>query len=150
MPSYHREMCMYFYVSYNKFITTGVNSSPGQHGHHFTDNIFKCIFINEKLCILIWIPLNFVPMGPIDNESTSVQVMAWRRTGDKPLPEPMLIHFVDVALEGEELNLINIWQLHVNTSPTWTTSQSSIQCSFSITQWCQWCYKPIRSFILIR
>ena len=26
--------------------------------------------------------------GPIDNNSTLVQVMAWHRTGDKPFPEP--------------------------------------------------------------
>ena len=30
----------------------------------------------------------FVPKGPIDKKSALVQVMAWRRTGDKPfLPE---------------------------------------------------------------
>ena len=30
--------------------------------------------------------------GPIDNESSLVQVMAWRRTGNKPLPELMMTH----------------------------------------------------------
>ena len=30
------------------------------------DNIFKCIFLNEKFCILIKISLKFVPKGPID------------------------------------------------------------------------------------
>ena len=25
---------------------------PGQHGRHFADNIFICIFVNEKFCIL--------------------------------------------------------------------------------------------------
>ena len=45
-----------------------INSSlPGQNGHHFADNIFKCIFVNEKCCILIEIPLKFVPKGAIDN-----------------------------------------------------------------------------------
>ena len=34
------------------------NSSPtGQNGRHFPDDIFKCIFMNEKFCILIWISL---------------------------------------------------------------------------------------------
>ena len=37
--------------------------SPGQNGRHFADNIFRCIFMNEKFCILIKISLNFVPMG---------------------------------------------------------------------------------------
>ena len=37
-------------------------------------------------------------MGPIDNKSVLVQVMAWRRTGDKPLPEPMLDEFTDAYM----------------------------------------------------
>ena len=32
----------------------------------------------------------FVPKGPIDNKWALVQIMDCRRTGDKPLPEPML------------------------------------------------------------
>ena len=37
-----------------------VNSSPpGETGQHFEDNIFRCIFVNEKFCILIAISLNF-------------------------------------------------------------------------------------------
>ena len=40
---------------------TKVNSSPpGQNVRHFTDDIFKCIIINEKFCILIQISLKFV------------------------------------------------------------------------------------------
>ena len=37
----------------------------------------------------------FVPKGPIDNNPVLAQVMAWRRIGDKPLPEPMLTQFTD-------------------------------------------------------
>ena len=33
----------------------------------------------------------FVPRGPIDNKSVLVQVIAWNRTGEKPLYEPKLI-----------------------------------------------------------
>ena len=54
------------------------------------DGIFKCIFMNEKLSILIPISLKFVPKGPIDNKSALVQAMVWRQTGAKPLPVPML------------------------------------------------------------
>ena len=39
--------------------------------------------------------VKFVPRCPIDNKSTLIQVMAWRQTGYKPLPEPMLTHFTD-------------------------------------------------------
>ena len=31
------------------------------------DDIFRCILLNEKFCILIKIPLKFVPKGPIDS-----------------------------------------------------------------------------------
>ena len=31
----------------------------------------------------------------MDNDSALVQVMAWRQTGDEPVPEPMLAHFSD-------------------------------------------------------
>ena len=53
------------------------------------DDIFRCIFVNEKFCILIKISLKIVPKGLIDNNAALVHVMAWRRTGDKPLSEPM-------------------------------------------------------------
>ena len=33
----------------------------------------------------------FVPWGPINNIPTLVQVMAWRRSGDKPLSESMIV-----------------------------------------------------------
>ena len=72
--------------------TTVVNSSPpGQNGHHLADNIFRYIFMNEKLCIWIKISLKFVLKGPIDNDLALVQIMAWRRPGDKPLSEPMMV-----------------------------------------------------------
>ena len=73
-----------------------INSSiPGQNDRHFADDIFECIFMNEKFDISIRISLKFIPEGSIDNKWALVQVMTWRRTGDKPLPEPMLAHFTD-------------------------------------------------------
>ena len=62
-----------------------------QNGHHFSDDIFKCIFLNEKVWILIKISLKFVPKGPINNIPALVQIMAWRRSGDKPLSEPVMV-----------------------------------------------------------
>ena len=64
---------------------------PRQHGRHFPDDIFKCIFLNENVWTSIQISLKFVPKGPIDNIPALVQIMARRRPGDKPLSEPMLI-----------------------------------------------------------
>ena len=65
----------------------------------FTDDIFKCIFMNENFCILIQILLNFVPKGPIDSKSALVQAMAWCRTGDKLLTEAMLTQFTDAYMQ---------------------------------------------------
>ena len=62
-----------------------------------TDDIFKSIF-NESVWISITISLKFVPKGPIDYKSALVQVMAWHRTGEKPLPESMLTQFTDAHI----------------------------------------------------
>ena len=64
---------------------------PRQNGRHFPDDIFKCIFLNENVSIAIKILLKFVPKGPINNIPALVQIMAWRRPGDKPLSEPMMV-----------------------------------------------------------
>ena len=63
---------------------------PRQNGRHFPDAIFKWIFY-ENVWILIKISLKFVPKGPINNIPALVQIMAWRRSGDKPLSEPMMV-----------------------------------------------------------
>ena len=62
------------------------------------DGIFTRIFLNENDRITIEISLKFVPMSPIYNKPALVQVRAWRRTGDKPLPEPMLTQFTDAYM----------------------------------------------------
>ena len=66
---------------------------PRRNGRHFADDIFKWIFTNKRVCILIGISLKFVPKRQIGDKSELVQVMACRRKGDKPLPEPMLTWF---------------------------------------------------------
>ena len=63
---------------------------PRQDGRYFADDILKCIFLNENVWISLKIPLKFVPKGPINNSPAQVQIMAWRRPGDKPLSEPMM------------------------------------------------------------
>ena len=64
---------------------------PRQNGRHTPDDVFRCIFLNGNLWIWIKIPLKFVPEGPINNIAALVQIMAWRRPGDKPLSEPMMV-----------------------------------------------------------
>ena len=65
---------------------------------NWADNIFNRIFLNENVWISIKISPNFVPKSPIDNKPAWVQVLAWRRTGDKPLPEPMSTQFIDAYM----------------------------------------------------
>ena len=56
-----------------------------QNGRHFADDTFKYIFLNENVIISAKISLKF------DNIPALVQIMAWRRPGDKPLSEPMMV-----------------------------------------------------------
>ena len=53
---------------------------PRQNGRHFTDDIFKRIFLDENVRIPIKISLQLVAKGPINNIP-----------GDKPLSEPIVI-----------------------------------------------------------
>ena len=62
-----------------------------QNGRHFPDDNLKCIFLNENVWISIKISPKFVPRGPINNIPALVQIMAWRRPGDKSLSEPMMV-----------------------------------------------------------
>ena len=86
-----------FYTAYiprytrSKWVNGFNTLRPGQNGRHFTDDIFKCIFLNKNVWIPIEISLKFVPKGPINNIPSLVQIMAWRRPGDKPLSEPMMV-----------------------------------------------------------
>ena len=62
-----------------------------QNGQRFAEDIFKGIFLNENLQISINISLKCVPEGQINNIPPLVEVMAWRRPGNKPLSEPTMI-----------------------------------------------------------
>ena len=63
---------------------------PRQNGRHLSGDIFKCIFLNENIWFFIKISLKFVPKGPINDIPALVQIMAWRRLGNKPLSEPIV------------------------------------------------------------
>ena len=77
-----------------------LNSSlHGQNDRHFADDIFKCIFMNENICTSIQFSLKSVPKHPTINKTALVQVMAWRRSGDKPLLEPIPIQFTDSYMQ---------------------------------------------------
>ena len=64
---------------------------PRLNRRPFADDIFKCIFLNENEWVLPRISLKFIPKVRINNIQSLVQIMAWRRAGDKPLYGPMMV-----------------------------------------------------------
>ena len=72
------------------FPTAVNNSSLKQNGRYFPDEIFKCLFLNENDKTSIKILLKSIPESPIHNILALVQIMAWRRSGDKPFYESMM------------------------------------------------------------
>ena len=92
-PSGHtdvlRVMCGLILPPNNTYIVKHIETE--QNGRHFADDVFKCIFLNENVWILLKISLKFVPKGPINNIPSLVQIMAWRQPGDKSLSEPMMV-----------------------------------------------------------
>ena len=98
---------------------------PRQNGRHFADDTFKRIFLKENVRIWIKISLKFVHKGPINNIPALVQIMAWRRSGDKPLSESMTVSLLThiCVTRPQWVNSINtlpLCQLH-----TWNKPQSN-------------------------
>ena len=84
--------CLLCYCVIHFYTSISINSLRLiRNRRHFADYIFKYIFLNENVWISIKVLLKFDPKGPINNIPALVQIMAWRRPGDKPLSEPMMI-----------------------------------------------------------
>ena len=43
-----------------------------QNGRHFAGDIVRYVFVDEKFCIWIIIPVKFIPYSPIDNNPAVV------------------------------------------------------------------------------
>ena len=69
-----------------------------QNGRHFADDIFKYIFLNENCYFIFKFHLKFVPKCLIDNKLTLAEILACRRSGDKPLPEPLMALSTDTYM----------------------------------------------------
>ena len=79
-----------FYVNQHFELTVdwflrGHNTLVIQHWGRYrmaaiSDDIFKCISLNQNSCILMTISLKFVPQGLINNTPALVQIMAWHRS----------------------------------------------------------------------
>ena len=64
--------------------------------------LFKCIFFNENIRILIKISLKFVPKGPVNNIPALGQKMTWRRqaiiwTNDGWIPNAYMHHLASIS-----------------------------------------------------
>ena len=107
---------------------------PRQNGRHFPDGIFKWIFLNEIILILIKISLTFVPRGRINNIPALVQIMAWRRSGDKPLSEPvmdsLLTHICVTRPQWVNLDYTHICMIEAEGIPLQLTGRD-ISCSLN-------------------
>ena len=86
------DMLHHWYQRIPDFASHGINSlRPRRNRRHFADDTFKRIFLNENVSISVEISLKFVPKGPVNNIPTLVQIMAWRRPGNRPLSEPTIV-----------------------------------------------------------
>ena len=61
---------------------------PRQNGRHFPGDILKWIFLNK----IVWISINIevCSWGLFNDIPSLVQIMTWRRPGDKTLSEPRM------------------------------------------------------------
>ena len=55
--------------------------------------------LDENVLSSIKISSKFISKGPVNNIAALVQIMAWRRPGDKPLSEPMVAQFFDAYMD---------------------------------------------------
>ena len=60
-------------------------------------DIVKCISLVREMFVLIPVLLKFIPAGQVGNISLMVQAMAWRRTGAKALPGPVVTLFYEAT-----------------------------------------------------
>ena len=76
---------------------------------------FQVDFFNWKLWISIKISLKFVPMSPVNNIPSLVQTMAWRRPGDKPLSEAMMVCLLThiCLIRPQWVNMIHVTSVTV-------------------------------------
>ena len=134
--SYIYYIYLIMYVLRTKRTGCSINTlRPRQDGRHFADDIFMCNFFNENCCILIKFSRKYFRKGPIDNNRALVQIMAWRRSGDKPLSEPIMINLPThicvtrpqwVNIYSHDKSKVKIWKYMVSPRPFSKCRQSNM------------------------
>ena len=104
---------------------------PSQDGRRFPDDIFKWLFFNEIIWISIKISKNFVLRCPVNNIPALVQIMAWRRPGDKPLSEPMIVRLPThiCVTRPQRVNATEVTSIITDikhNSPVWDSISAAI------------------------
>ena len=99
---------------------------PRQNGRSFPDDIFKSIFLKKMYEIRLEFHWSLFLGCPINNIPALVQIMAWRRLGDKPLSEPMIVtlpthicvtrpQWVKTEITGNAQGPDSIWIWHLTS-----------------------------------
>ena len=97
----HIQCCFIYWWVFNTL-------RPRQNVRHFPDDIFACIILKENVWISPKIALKFVLKVPVNNIPSLVQIMAWRRPGDTPLSEPMMVSLL-THIGVTRLQWVNFW-----------------------------------------
>ena len=75
---------------------------PRQICRQFSDDISKFIFLDANAWNSLKISLILFPKFQINNIPSLVQMMAWRRPGDQPLSEPMMVSLLTASMRFNE------------------------------------------------
>ena len=126
-----RHRAWYIPIQTRAWTLIGINTfRPKQNGRHFPDDILRCILLNENVWISLKISLKFIPKVWINNIPALVPIMAWRRPGDKPLSEPMMISLLT------HICVTRPQWVKPSSQTTLTYSQIAAPCPFSLLLWC--------------
>ena len=114
---------------------------PRQNGHHFPDDILKCIFLNKNVWNLINISLIFFPKVPINLIPALAQIMAWHQPGDKPLSGPMMVNLL-MHLCVTQPQWVNQWKSNPRIAPVPTNNRANNMYestkNYDIESWSAW------------
>ena len=69
----------------------------GTHFESIHNRVLRIVLTHwgrDKMAAIFQISLKFVPTGPINNIPALARIMAWRRPGDKPLSESIMVNLL--------------------------------------------------------
>ena len=138
------------FIDFNYIVlqcTPNNTSLPGQNGRNRGRRHFKWIFLYDNVWISIKISLKFVSKGSINNGGALVQIMAWRRTVDKPLSGPMVSRFTDTLPQWVKRGWIFAKIHTINTSLLAHEGEGDIFCEFKLS--CMFCLSHRRDVYMI-